>query len=45
LDSRDIFDLLIYGVVIIGLIFAARRLYQDLTRPLDDEPKDKKHRR
>lgn len=33
------FDLLIYAVIGLGLILAARRFYQDMTRPLasDDE--------
>ncbi len=34
------FDLLIYAVIGIGLILAARRLYQDLTRPLPPEDED-----
>jgi hypothetical protein len=28
------FDFLIYAVIIVGLILAVRRLYQDFTRPL-----------
>jgi hypothetical protein len=32
--SREAFDVLIYLVIGVGLLFAARRLYQDLTRPL-----------
>jgi len=31
------FDLLIYAVIIVGLILAARRLYQDFTRPLPED--------
>lgn len=38
--TREFFDLLIFGVIIVGLILAARRLRADLTRPLppDNEP-------
>ncbi len=31
------FDLLIYTVIIVGLILAAHRLYQDFTRPLPED--------
>jgi len=31
------FDLLIYTVIVVGLILAARRLYQDFTRPLPED--------
>ncbi len=37
MDSRQVFDLLIYIVIGVGLILAAIRLYQDFTRPLPDE--------
>lgn len=37
--TREFFDTLIFAVIIVGLILAARRLRADLTRPLpDDEP-------
>jgi hypothetical protein len=37
--TREFFDTLIVIVIIIGLVLAARRLRQDLTRPLpQDEP-------
>jgi hypothetical protein len=38
--TREFFDMLIFVVVIVGLILAARRLRADLTRPLppDKEP-------
>lgn len=42
MDSRDFFDLLIYAVILVGLILAARRFYQDMTRPLpveDESPR------
>lgn len=39
MDSRTAFDLLIYGVIGVGLIFAVIRLYQDFTRPLPEEDK------
>ena len=31
------FDLLIYAVIVVGLILAGRRLYQDFTRPLPND--------
>lgn len=34
------FDLLIYAVIVIGLILAAGRLYQDFTRPLPEDEFD-----
>lgn len=37
MDSHEAFDILIYIVIVVGLLFAARRLYQDLTRPLPEE--------
>jgi cytochrome c oxidase assembly protein Cox11 len=37
LFSREFFDTLIIVVVIIGLAFAALRLYRDFTRPLPPE--------
>jgi cytochrome c oxidase assembly protein Cox11 len=37
LFSREFFDTLIIVVVIIGLAFAAVRLYRDFTRPLPPE--------
>jgi len=38
--TREVFDLLIIGVIVIGLIAAALRIRADFTRPLpeDDEP-------
>jgi hypothetical protein len=36
--TRGIFDTLIIVVIIIGLILAARRLYDDFTRPLPPAP-------
>ena len=36
--TREVFDTLIVVVIIIGLILAAIRLRQDLTRPLPPEP-------
>ncbi len=36
--TREMFDLLIIVVIIIGLIAAAIRLRADLTRPLPPEP-------
>lgn len=38
--TREVFDMLIVGVIIIGAVFAVRRLYVDFTRPLpeDDRP-------
>ncbi len=38
--TRETFDLLIYAAIVIGLILAARRLYQDLRRPLPTESTD-----
>lgn len=36
--TPDTFDILIYIVIIVGVIWAVRRLYLDLTSPpLDDE--------
>lgn len=35
--SPDHFDLLIIGVVVVGGIWALIRLFQDLTRPLENE--------
>jgi len=32
--TRDVFDALIIGVIIVGLALAAVRLYTDFTRPL-----------
>jgi hypothetical protein len=32
--TREMFDALIIGVIVIGLVLAAIRLRQDLTRPL-----------
>ena len=39
--TREVFDALIIGVIIIGLALAAVRLYADFTRPLPaDDPAD-----
>jgi hypothetical protein len=35
--TREMFDALIIGVIVIGLVLAAIRLRQDLTRPLPPE--------
>lgn len=35
--TREIWDALIIGVIIIGLILAFLRLRADLTRPMDDD--------
>jgi hypothetical protein len=35
--TREFFDTLIILVIVVGLIAAARRLYQDFTRPLPDD--------
>lgn len=35
--TREFFDTLIIIVIVVGLIAAARRLYQDFTRPLPDD--------
>jgi hypothetical protein len=42
--TRETFDALIIGVIIVGLALAAVRLYQDLTRPLppDDDTQPNK---
>lgn len=32
--TREIFDALIYVVIVVGVVAAARRLRQDFTRPL-----------
>ncbi len=32
--TRDIFDMIIIIIILIGLVLAARRLYTDFTRPL-----------
>jgi hypothetical protein len=38
--TREFFDTIIVIVIIIGLILAAIRLRQDLTRPLPPQPDD-----
>jgi hypothetical protein len=38
--TREVFDALIYAVIIIGLILAAIRLHQDLTRPVENSNED-----
>jgi hypothetical protein len=38
--TRDVFDTLIIGVIIIGLVLAAWRLHDDFTRPLPDNRPD-----
>jgi hypothetical protein len=35
--TREMFDLLIVVVILVGLVLAAIRLYQDLSRPLSAE--------
>jgi len=35
--TREIWDALIIGVIIIGLVLAFLRLHADLTRPMDDD--------
>ncbi len=35
--TREVFDALIIGVIIVGLALAVVRLYQDFTRPLPDD--------
>lgn len=37
--TREFFDTLIIVVVIVGLAFAAVRLYRDFTRPLPGDPR------
>jgi hypothetical protein len=44
MDARDILDAMIFVVIIIGSIFAGRRFYQDMTRPLDNRDNTKKKR-
>ena len=36
--SPETFDFLVYASIAVGLVWAAIRLYQDLTRPLPEEP-------
>jgi hypothetical protein len=38
--TRDVFDLLIVIVILLGLALAAVRLYDDFTRPLPPAPDD-----
>lgn len=38
--TRDVFDLLIIVVIIIGLVLAALRFRADMTRPLPDDETD-----
>lgn len=38
--TRDIFDLLIIIVIIVGLVLAALRFRADMTRPLPDDDTD-----
>ncbi len=35
--TRELWDALIIGVIIIGLVLAFLRLRADLTRPMDDD--------
>jgi hypothetical protein len=35
--SPETFDFLVYASIAVGLVWAAIRLYQDLTRPLPEE--------
>ncbi len=37
--TREIFDALILGTILIGLSLAAVRLYRDFTRPLPRRPR------
>ncbi len=45
--TRGVFDTIIIIVIVIGLVLAARRLYDDFTRPLPPEsaPDDETHPR
>jgi hypothetical protein len=36
--TRGVFDTIIIVTIIVGLVLAARRLYQDFTRPLPPTP-------
>jgi hypothetical protein len=38
--TREVFDALIIGVILIGVALAAVRLYRDFTRPLPPEDED-----
>lgn len=38
--TREIWEALILGVIIIGLAFVALRLYSDFTRPIDADTSD-----
>lgn len=38
--TPEIFDALIIGVIIVGLVLAAIRLYRDFTRPLPRNPRE-----
>lgn len=34
MEPRDILDIVIYVIIVIGLIWAGRRFYMDMKRPL-----------
>jgi hypothetical protein len=38
--TRNIFDVLIIIIIIVGLVLAARRFRADLTRPMPDDETD-----
>ncbi len=40
MEPRDIVDIIIIVIVVIGLIWAGLRFRQDMTRPLDNEQED-----
>lgn len=43
--NRQIFDALVLGVFGVGVLAAIFRLYQDFTRPLDEDEDDTQPRR
>ena len=40
MEPRDVVDMIIIAIVIIGLIWAALRFRQDMTRPLENEQEE-----
>lgn len=40
--TAETFDYLIVGTIIVGFLLAGRRLYADLTRPLEKNAQDKR---
>ena len=40
MEPRDIMDMIILAVIAVGLVWAAVRFFQDMTRPLPDEASD-----